>query len=238
MLSSQPPSVPRSSGTISFFIAPITGLVFAKLFFPHSDPWVGTLEAFAIYAVGFVARPIGAAIFGHYGDRIGRKSTLIATLLPIGLATSAVALVPTYASIGIWGRRGSDDSAFRAGSWRRRGVGRFGPFVHGMGSHRPLARLHRLMAAIRRAVRLVPGQSGGSGIQPDVWRSVPCLGLACAVSLKSGAGRRRALHPPRRSRNAGVQQASRRAQDRADADSRSHQASSEGDRALRLRTDG
>jgi metabolite-proton symporter len=86
-----------------FLYSTITGLVFAKLFFPHSDPWVGTLEAFAIYAVGFVARPIGAAIFGHYGDRIGRKSTLIATLLLMGLATFAVALVPTYASIGIWG---------------------------------------------------------------------------------------------------------------------------------------
>jgi hypothetical protein len=63
-----------------FLYSTVTGLVFAKLFFPHSDPWVGTLEAFAIYAVGFVARPVGAAIFGHYGDRIGRKSTLIATL--------------------------------------------------------------------------------------------------------------------------------------------------------------
>ena len=86
-----------------FLYSTVTGLVFAKLFFPHSDPWVGTLEAFAIYAVGFVARPIGAAIFGHYGDRIGRKSTLIATLLLMGLATFAVALVPTYESIGIWG---------------------------------------------------------------------------------------------------------------------------------------
>ncbi|WP_225644491.1 MFS transporter [Bradyrhizobium australafricanum] len=86
-----------------FLYSTVTGLVFAKLFFPHSDPWVGTLEAFAIYAVGFVARPIGAAIFGHYGDRIGRKSTLIATLLLMGLATAAVALVPTYSSIGIWG---------------------------------------------------------------------------------------------------------------------------------------
>jgi len=86
-----------------FLYSTVTGLVFAKLFFPHSDPWVGTLEAFAIYAVGFVARPVGAAIFGHYGDRIGRKSTLIATLLLMGLATFAVALVPTYASIGIWG---------------------------------------------------------------------------------------------------------------------------------------
>ena len=86
-----------------FLYSTVTGLVFAKLFFPHSDPWVGTLEAFAIYAVGFIARPIGAAIFGHYGDRIGRKSTLIATLLVMGLATFAVALVPTYAKIGIWG---------------------------------------------------------------------------------------------------------------------------------------
>jgi metabolite-proton symporter len=86
-----------------FLYSTVTGLIFAKLFFPHSDPWVGTLEAFAIYAVGFVARPIGAAIFGHYGDRIGRKSTLIATLLVMGLATFAVALVPTYQRVGIWG---------------------------------------------------------------------------------------------------------------------------------------
>ena len=86
-----------------FLYSTVTGLVFAKLFFPNSDPWVGTLEAFAIYAVGFVARPIGAAIFGHYGDRIGRKSTLIATLLLMGLATAAVAVVPTYSRIGIWG---------------------------------------------------------------------------------------------------------------------------------------
>jgi metabolite-proton symporter len=86
-----------------FLYSTVTGLVFAKLFFPHSDPWVGTLEAFGIYAVGFAARPVGAAIFGHYGDRIGRKSTLIATLLLMGLATAAVALVPTYESVGIWG---------------------------------------------------------------------------------------------------------------------------------------
>src|SRR6201993_3324737 len=81
----------------------VTGLVFGKLFFPHSDPLVGVLEAFAIYTVGFIARPIGAAIFGHYGDRIGRKAALIATLLITGLATFAVAFVPGYATIGIWG---------------------------------------------------------------------------------------------------------------------------------------
>jgi MFS family permease len=81
----------------------VTGLVFAKLFFPKSDPLVGVLEAFAIYTVGFIARPIGAAIFGHYGDRIGRKGALIATLLLTGLATFAVGFVPTYDQIGIWG---------------------------------------------------------------------------------------------------------------------------------------
>jgi metabolite-proton symporter len=86
-----------------FLYGTVTGLVFAKLFFPRSEPLTGTLEAFGIYAVGFVARPIGAAIFGHYGDRIGRKSTLIATLMLMGIATFLVALVPTYESIGVWG---------------------------------------------------------------------------------------------------------------------------------------
>src|SRR5215831_17764678 len=81
----------------------VAGLVFAKLYFPASDPLVGTLQAFAIYAVGFVARPLGAAIFGHYGDRIGRKATLITTLLLTGLSTFAVGFVPGYAEIGIWG---------------------------------------------------------------------------------------------------------------------------------------
>ena len=81
----------------------VTALVFGKLFFPKSDPLVGVLEAFAVFFVGFVGRPIGAAIFGHWGDRIGRKATLIATLLVTGLATVAVGLVPTYESIGIWG---------------------------------------------------------------------------------------------------------------------------------------
>src|SRR6202142_3226972 len=81
----------------------VAPLVFAKLYFPGSDPLVGTLQAFGIYAVGFIARPVGAAIFGHYGDRIGRKVTLIATLLLTGLSTFAVGFVPGYASIGIWG---------------------------------------------------------------------------------------------------------------------------------------
>ena len=86
-----------------FLYSTVTGLVFAKLYFPGSDPLVGTLQAFGVYAVGFLARPIGAAIFGHYGDRLGRKAALIATLLLMGGATFLVALVPGYESIGIWG---------------------------------------------------------------------------------------------------------------------------------------
>src|SRR5579862_4682705 len=86
-----------------FLYSVVTGEVFAKLFFPESDPFTGALKAFAIWGVGFLARPIGAAIFGHYGDRIGRKSTLIATLLLMGLATFLVAFVPSYEAIGIWG---------------------------------------------------------------------------------------------------------------------------------------
>jgi MFS family permease len=86
-----------------FLYGQMTGLVFGKLFFPKSDPLVGMLQAFSIYAVGFVARPVGAALFGHFGDRIGRKATLITTLLLTGLATFAVGFVPSYQQVGIWG---------------------------------------------------------------------------------------------------------------------------------------
>jgi MFS family permease len=81
----------------------MTGLVFGKVFFSGADPLIDTLKAFGVFFIGFVARPIGAAIFGHYGDRIGRKATLIVTLLMTGIATAAVGLIPGYDSIGLWG---------------------------------------------------------------------------------------------------------------------------------------
>jgi MFS family permease len=81
----------------------VSALVFGPLFFPQSDPLMGVLQSFGIFFIGFVGRPIGAAIFGHWGDRIGRKATLIATLLLTGIATTLVGLVPTYDSIGMWG---------------------------------------------------------------------------------------------------------------------------------------
>src|SRR4051812_14527219 len=81
----------------------VSALVFGPIFFPQSDPLMGVLQSFGIFFIGFVGRPIGAAIFGHWGDRIGRKATLIATLLLTGIATTLVGLVPTYDSIGMWG---------------------------------------------------------------------------------------------------------------------------------------
>ena len=86
-----------------FLYGTAAGLVFGKLYFPNEDALTATLAAFGTYFVGFIGRPIGAAIFGHYGDRIGRKATLIATLLLMGIATFLVAFVPTYADVGIWG---------------------------------------------------------------------------------------------------------------------------------------
>ena len=86
-----------------FIYGTAAGLIFGKLFFPNEEPLTATLAAFGTYFIGFIGRPIGAAIFGHYGDRIGRKATLIATLLLMGIATFLIAFVPTYQSIGIWG---------------------------------------------------------------------------------------------------------------------------------------
>src|SRR5215471_17216081 len=86
-----------------FLYSTVTPLVFASLFFPSADPLTSQLNAFAVYFVGFIARPIGALIFGHYGDRIGRKAALIASLLLMGIGTFLVALVPGYDRIGISG---------------------------------------------------------------------------------------------------------------------------------------
>jgi metabolite-proton symporter len=79
------------------------GLVFGSVFFPQTDPSTGLLLAFGTYFVGFLARPVGAAVFGHFGDRIGRKATLIATFILMGLGTFLIGVLPGYATIGIWG---------------------------------------------------------------------------------------------------------------------------------------
>ena len=86
-----------------FLYGVAAALVFPQKYFPQSDPFVGTLLSFSTYFVGFVARPIGAVIFGHFGDRVGRKASLIATLVLMGVATMGIGFVPDYNTIGIWG---------------------------------------------------------------------------------------------------------------------------------------
>src|SRR3982750_2518313 len=85
-----------------FIYGTAAALVFNQVFFPSFDPLVGTLLAFTTYAVGFVARPLGGIIFGHYGDRLGRKNVLVVTLLVMGLATFLIGVLPTYATLGMW----------------------------------------------------------------------------------------------------------------------------------------
>jgi len=91
--------------TIEFFdfyiYATAAVLVFPKLFFPASDPASATLQSLATFALAFFARPVGSALFGHFGDRIGRKATLVASLMTMGVSTVAIGLLPTYASIGV-----------------------------------------------------------------------------------------------------------------------------------------
>ncbi|GHE84074.1 MFS transporter [Amycolatopsis deserti] len=85
-----------------FLYGTAAALVFNKLFFPAFDPLVGTIAAFGTNAVGFLARPLGGLVFGHFGDRLGRKSMLVITLVVMGVATFLIGVLPTYSSIGVW----------------------------------------------------------------------------------------------------------------------------------------
>src|SRR5580698_10941639 len=85
-----------------FLYGVVAGIVFNQLYFPAGNPLVATLLAYTTFAVGFVTRPLGGIIFGHFGDRLGRKSMLVLTLMIMGVATMLIALVPTYGQIGVW----------------------------------------------------------------------------------------------------------------------------------------
>ena len=89
-----------------FLYGSAAALVFNRLFFPSFDPLVGTMLAFATYAVGFFARPVGGIVFGHFSDRIGRKKLLMWSLILMGVATVLIGLLPTYAQIGVWAPAG------------------------------------------------------------------------------------------------------------------------------------
>jgi len=146
-----------------FIYGTAAGLIFGKLYFPNENPLTATLAAFGTYFIGFASRPIGAAIFGHYGDRIGRKGTLIATLLCMGIATFLIAFVPTYASIGIWGAVILTLMRMLQGrGWW--GVGRLSPSGDGVVTPPWPAWVGRILAAIWRPGWSVPREPVDIGV--------------------------------------------------------------------------
>ncbi|GFF06702.1 hypothetical protein SM139_1832 [Stenotrophomonas maltophilia] len=115
--------------TIEFFdfyiYATAAVLVFPHLFFPDSSEQAALLQSLATFAVAFIARPVGSAVFGHFGDRIGRKATLVAALLTMGLSTVLIGLLPTHAQIGLWAPALLALCRFgQAWGWAASGVGR------------------------------------------------------------------------------------------------------------------
>ena len=119
-----------------FLYGTAAALVFPKLFFPGASHYAGVLASFAIYAVGFAARPVGAAIFGHWGDRIGRKATLISTLMVMGIASSLIGVLPTLRLDRPLGADAARRPAPAPGHRRRRRVGRLGHALRWSGATR------------------------------------------------------------------------------------------------------
>ena len=179
-----------------FLYGTAAGLIFGSFFFPNSDPLTATLAAFGTYFIGFVGRPIGAAIFGHYGDRIGRKATLIATLLLMGIATFLIAFVPTYASIGIWG------AVILTVLRIIQGIGVGGEWGGSVLLAMEWARTHGhrgfvgIVAAVRGPMRPIPGQSCCPRVQPDVGRSVQHVGLENSIRALDRSCWRRTIDSP------------------------------------------
>ena len=202
-----------------FLYGTAAGLIFGKLYFPNQEPLAATLAAFGTYFVGFAARPVGAAIFGHYGDRIGRKATLIATLMFMGISTFLVAFVPTYESIGIWGA--VILTALRA----LQGIGVGGEWGGSVLLAMEWSRTHgqRGLVASWCPLWTAVVESGGPRFQRMVGRSVRGLGLAHSLRTFDHPCRHRFVDSPRHPRDAGVPTALGHEQDREGPDLRSHQ---------------
>lgn len=161
-------------------------IVFPLIFFPQGDPTAATLQSLATFAIAFVARPIGSALFGHFGDRVGRKVTLVASLLTMGISTVIIGLLPGYATIGIFAPLLLALARFGQGAGRR--MGRRGVISDG-----------ECAAAQTRAVWLLPAVGRADRLLFCQWhlpvallaadrRAVYELGLARAVYLLGGAG--------------------------------------------------
>jgi MFS family permease len=186
-----------------FIYGTAAALVFGELFFPKADPSVGTLLAFATFGVGFVARPFGGLVFGHLGDRIGRKPVLVITLMLVGAGTFLIGLLPTYNSAGVWAPillvvlrlvQGFGAGAEYGGAVimavehappGKRGL--FGSVAPGR-NDRPAAGQRRLRPLLRLAERRVSG-----------------MGLAHAIPVQHRAHPGGFLHPRESERDSGIQ---------------------------------
>lgn len=157
-------------------------IVFPLIFFPQGDPTAATLQSLATFAIAFVARPIGSALFGHFGDRVGRKVTLVASLLTMGISTVIIGLLPGYATIGIFA------PLLLALARFGQGLGRRGVISDG-----------ECAASQTRAIWLLPAVGRADRLLFCQWhlpvallaadrRAVYELGLARAVYLLGGAG--------------------------------------------------
>ncbi len=182
--------------TIEFFdfyiYATAAVLVFPHLFFPASEPTAATLQSLATFALAFFARPLGSALFGHYGDRVGRKATLVAALLTMGISTVLIGLLPTHAQVGVLAPALLALCRFgKAPAWA--GVGRRGAAGHRERAARQ-ARLVRHVPAAGRAAGLpvldrhLPAADAVPGRGP-----VPTMGLAHPVHRQRRAGAGRAV---------------------------------------------
>ena len=174
-----------------FLYGTAAGLVFEKLFFSGLNGPAAQFASFATFAVGFLARPVGGFIFGHFGDRVGRKKMLLLTLVIMGVGTAAIGLLPSYDAIGWWAPVAAGDAAGAAGHRRRRRVRRRGAARGGVRPGRA-ARVLRQLRAHRRAGRTAAGQRRVLAGQPAARRGVPRLGLAGLLPGQRGAARRSA----------------------------------------------
>ena len=195
--------------TIEFYDFYIFGtaaaLVFGPMFFPKSAPETQTLNAYLTFGLAFLARPVGSFLFGHFGDRIGRKSTLVATMLTMGLATTLIGALPSYASAGVFAPLALAAFAFPARRWAWRRMGWSGA-DRGRKRARRETRLVRHVPATRAADRLPHCDRALSSVARRLWRGGVCrLGVASALSPERRAGRDRTLCARLARGDAGVQ---------------------------------
>lgn len=162
-------------------------IVFPHIFFPQGDPTAATLQSLATFAIAFVARPIGSAVFGHFGDRVGRKATLVASLLTMGISTVVIGLLPGYATIGIFA------PLLLALARFGQGLGLGGEWggaalLATETPHRATCTVWLLSAAGRTDWLLLCQWHFLAAFLATDRRAVYELGLACAIYLLGGAG--------------------------------------------------